>query len=125
MAELTRRAFIGQAGAAAVTASAMASEDLGQDQVFERLKKLEGRRLRLSNDGRTWTDCRLTRVEVIGDSPFAGARRPFAALLVAPRDADLNQDVYVIHDGLTEQFRHLVVPVDRTEEGLILELNFS
>jgi len=81
--------------------------------------------LKISRDGRTWTSCRLSAIEVVGDSPFAGARRPFAALLVAPRDADLNQDVYVIHDRLTEQFRHLVVPVDRTEEGLILELNFN
>ncbi len=125
MTEVTRRAFIGQTGAAAVAASAMAGEHSETDVVFDRLQKLVGRSLRLTRDGRTWVTCRVTKVEHVGPSPFRGARKPFSVLLTAPADTALQQDVYMIHDGLTEQFKHLVVPVDQTESGLILEMVFN
>ncbi|MHC4876342.1 MAG: DUF6916 family protein [Planctomycetota bacterium] len=102
MAELTRRAFVGQVGVVAVAAPVLGDIAPQNDPLgLERFQPLVGESFRVTSDGRTWRTCVLEEAVATGAAP----RPQFRA----------SATKYVLHHRATGRIELHLNPVERDE----------
>ena len=121
MAELTRRAFVGQMGAAAVAAPALAGPALNQDPFgIERFSPLVGETFRVSADGKTWRRCVLEEAVETGPAPRSDFRKPVSLMFRVVDGEPLSNGSYVVlHRELGKTTMHLT-QVERDQRSEVV-----
>ncbi len=114
MAELTRRAFVGQVGVAAVAAPVMADIAQQNDPLgLDRFRPLVGESFRATSDGRTWRTCVLEEAVETGSAPRPGFRKPLS-LMFRMTDGETSLAAkYVLHYRATGRIELHLNPVER------------
>ncbi len=119
MSELTRRAFVGEVGVAAVAVPAFASQAPGRDMyAVERFQPFIGEAFRVSADGRTWRQCVLEEAVGIGPAPRSDFRKPVSLMFRVVEGEPLPSGNYVVlHRELGRLILHLnPVELDQRSE---------
>jgi hypothetical protein len=97
MSDVTRRVFLGQAGAAAVTAAGTAAAGerrSGVESLAEQYRPHVGQTFHVSPDGETWTKCVLDKVQDLGPAPRPWFRKPGSLIFRAPDGVSLPRVVH-------------------------------
>ncbi len=123
MDELTRRAFVGHVGAAAVVAPAAVS--LAQDRdpySVERFEPFVGDTFRVSSDGKTWRRCVLEEAVSTGPAPRSDLRKPVLLMFRAADGDPLPDGNYTL---LHRQLGRLTLHLNQVERDQLSQVVFN
>ena len=121
MSELSRRAFVGQVGVAAVAVPAFASQAPDRDRfAVERFQPFVGETFRVSADGKTWRQSVLEEAVEVGPAPRSDFRKPVSLMFRAVDGEPLPSGNYVVlHRELGRLTLHLN-PVERDQRSEVI-----
>lgn len=116
MAELTRRAFVGQVGVVAVAAPVLGDIAPQNDPLgLERFQPLVGESFRVTSDGRTWRTCVLEEAVATGAAPRPQFRAPLSLMFRMTDGEASSATKYVLHHRATGRIELHLNPVERDE----------
>ncbi|MFT4559201.1 MAG: hypothetical protein ACI93T_001804 [Porticoccaceae bacterium] len=116
MNDLTRRVFLGQAGATAMAGAAMAGESHSSHvNEADKFRPHVGQTFRISPDGKTWTNCVLDEVNDLGPAPRPHLPKPASLIFRTADGATLPQDTYIVSHNQLSVTRLLMAPVERDQ----------